>query len=198
MSGMKASFFESHETLRAWLRKNHASSPELWIGFYKTGTGRGGLTYRQALDEALAHGWIDGVRKTIDGARWTIRFTPRKAKSRWSRVNLVRMEELLKLGRVGPAGRRAYEARDRTPRTGYSYEHQPKRLAPRREKVFRADPAAWAFFVAQAPSYRQKALFWVESAAQEETRARRLAGLMAACRRQERLGPLAGGKSKTR
>jgi uncharacterized protein YdeI (YjbR/CyaY-like superfamily) len=191
---VKPTYFETAAALRVWFRHNHTALTELWIGFYKTGSGRASVTYKEALDEALGHGWIDGVRKTVDQLRWTIRFTPRRTKSRWSQVNLKRAAELRKLGRMAPAGESAYASRDRKPKKGYSYENQPKRLAPKRARAFAADRAAWAFFEAQPPSYRQKALFWVESAAQEETRDRRLRALVEASAKGERLGPVAGKK----
>jgi uncharacterized protein YdeI (YjbR/CyaY-like superfamily) len=184
---MTPTFFVSAAALRSWLKAKGTRVPVLWVGFYKAGSGRRSLTYRQALDEALCFGWIDGVRKSLDAERWTIRFTPRKARSRWSRVNLKRAAELKAAGRMAPVGLRALGARDRTPRRGYSYENQPKRLAPAREKAFRLEAAAWTFFEAQPPSYRRKAIFWVESAAQEETRQRRLRALLEASRGKRRL-----------
>lgn len=192
---MKPSFFRSPAELRAWLRKHHAAASELWIGFYKKDSDRVGVTYPQALDEALCHGWIDGVRKTIDGARWTIRFTPRKARSAWSLINRKRAAELVALRRMTAAGLRAFAAREEAPKRRYSYESQPKSLAAAHEKAFRADRAAWAFFAAQAPSYRKKAVFWVESAVQEETRERRLRALMFTSRAGARLGTLSGQAS---
>jgi uncharacterized protein YdeI (YjbR/CyaY-like superfamily) len=191
---VKPSYFETAAALRAWFRKNHAAATELWIGFYKTSSGHASVTYKEAVDEALGHGWIDGVRKTVDELRWTIRFTARRAKSRWSQVNLKRAAELLKLGRMAPLGQKVYESRDRKPKQGYSYENPPQRLAPKREKAFRADRAAWAFFEAQPPYYRKMARFWVESAAQEDTRDRRLRALVVASGKGERLGPITGKK----
>lgn len=191
---MTPRFFDTAAALRAWMARNHAKEPALWIGFYKTPSGRGGITYRQALDEALCHGWIDGVRKTLDRERWTIRFTPRRPKSRWSRVNLARVDELLRAGRMAAPGKKAYAARDSAPKRGYSYESRPQRLAPAREKAFRANRRAWAFFEAQPPSYRRTSCFWIESAVQEATRARRLAQLIASSARGQRLGPIEGKK----
>jgi len=193
---MKPRFFATPAELRRFLRAHHASSQEQWIGFYKRASGRPSVTYKQALDEALCHGWIDGVRKSLDAERWMIRFSPRRPRSFWSQVNLKRMAELLAAGQVSAAGKRVYEARERRPRTGYSYENRPKRLAPAREKAFRAEAAAWAFFAAQAPSYQRAAFFWIEGAAKDETKARRLASLIEVSRRGERLGPLSGKPRK--
>jgi uncharacterized protein YdeI (YjbR/CyaY-like superfamily) len=96
---MNVKFFESAPDLRAWLERHHASTTELWIGFYKKTSGRGGVTYLEAVDQALCFGWIDGVRKTVDAVSYTNRFSPRKPKSHWSAVNTRRIGELRKLGR---------------------------------------------------------------------------------------------------
>lgn len=185
---MKPRFFETAASLRAHLRGN-PKGPELWIGFYKAASGRKSLTYKEALDEALCVGWIDGVRRTIDGARWTIRFTPRKPGSIWSQINRKRAAELMAQGRMTAVGRRVFAAREEAPKRRYSYESQPKALTAAHQKVFRADPAAWAHFEAQPPSYRKKATFWVESAVQEETRLRRLRSLVAASHAGARTPP---------
>src|SRR5512138_1503404 len=109
---MEPTFFKSQAEFRAWLEKNHAKEPELWVGLQKTGSSQEGLNYKQALDEALCFGWIDGVRKSIDESRWTIRFTPRKPRSIWSAVNIKRAGELKALGLMKPPGRKQFEERD--------------------------------------------------------------------------------------
>ena len=107
---MKATFFKSADEFRRWLDKNHDNQQELLLGFYKKASGKGGITYPEALDEALAYGWIDGVRKSLDDTSYTIRFTPRKPKSIWSMVNIKRVGELTKLGRMRPPGSQASTA----------------------------------------------------------------------------------------
>src|SRR5262245_40262828 len=104
----KPRFFASQEAFRRWLEKNHDRVDELWVGLVRVGSSRRGSGYRQALDEALCFGWIDGVRKSIDNELWTIRFTPRKPESVWSLVNIRRAEELVKEGRMHAAGRAAF------------------------------------------------------------------------------------------
>ncbi len=110
---MNPRFFRSPAELRSWLEKNHAAASELWVGLYKRGSGRTGIAYSRAVDEALCFGWIDGLTRSIDDSRWTIRFTPRKQKSNWSAVNIKRFGELRAEGRVVPAGLEAFERRDR-------------------------------------------------------------------------------------
>jgi len=186
-------FFPSAAALRAWLEAHHDQAQELWIGFHKKSSGEKGITYSEALDEALCFGWIDGVRKRLDEARWTTRFTPRKPGSVWSQVNLKRAAELTRLGRMQPSGRREYEERDPKQTQRYSYEERPRQLDEAYEARFRENPKAWAFFAAQPPSYRRTASFWVLSAKQEETRLKRLAILIEGSERGERLGQVTGG-----
>jgi uncharacterized protein YdeI (YjbR/CyaY-like superfamily) len=173
-------YFKSAAAFRDWLEKNHDSARELVVGFYKTGSGRGGLTYPQALDEALCHGWIDGVRHRVDEERYSIRFTPRKKDSIWSAVNLRHVERLSKEGRMAAPGLAVFRARN-PKRVGiYSFENRPKELTPAYLRELQASKQARAFFEAQPPWYRRTAAFWVLSAKKEETRRARLRKLIEA------------------
>jgi uncharacterized protein YdeI (YjbR/CyaY-like superfamily) len=188
-----AIFFASPEEFRAWLEEHHATATELLVGFHKRGTGRPTMTWTEAVREALCFGWIDGIRHSLGDESYTIRFTPRKPRGNWSSLNVRHVEELIREGRMTPAGLAAYEAR--TPeRTGvYAFEQRHSaRLDRQQEERFRADPKAWEFLQAQPASYRQTAIYWVVSAKREETRARRLATLIsdsAAGRRLAQLTP---------
>jgi uncharacterized protein YdeI (YjbR/CyaY-like superfamily) len=175
---VKPRFFRSPEDLRGWLEKSHAAVAELWIGFHNQKSGRAGLTYKQALDEALCFGWIDGVRKSLDEGRYVIRFTPRTPRSIWSRVNIARMQELMAAGRVAAPGRDAFLRRDESRTNAYSFEQAKVELGPELERIFRASAAAWAFFQSQPPGYRRLTTWWVVSAKKEETRLRRLGKLI--------------------
>ncbi len=131
------------------------------------------------MDQALCFGWIDGVRKGIDDASYTIRFTPRKPQSIWSAVNVKRAQELARQGLMHPAGLKAFEERDQKKSGLYSYEQrESSQLDPAYEKQFKANKKAWDFFQSKPPSYQQPAIWWVMSAKQEETRLRRLATLI--------------------
>lgn len=172
-------FFPTPAAFRAWLAEHHASATELWVGFYKKATGRPSLTWPESVACALSYGWIDGIRKTIDADSYKMRFTPRRARSNWSAVNLKLVEELIAAGLMTPAGMAAYEKRDAT-MAGYSFEQRRDvALDPAHEKRFRASRAAWEFFQAQAPSYRRLAIWRVVSAKKEETREKRLEKLIA-------------------
>lgn len=194
---MKPRFFPSPAQFRSWLGRNHAAASELWVGLHKRGSGREGITYSEALDEALCFGWIDGLRRSIDESTWMIRFTPRKQKSNWSAVNIKRFGELQAEGRVAPPGLKAFERRDRRKRE-YSYESPPKRLDPQYEKRFKADKRAWGFWQTAPPSYRKAAMFWVMDAVRQETRERRLGVLIESSRHGERVPPLTPPKQRKR
>ena len=181
--------FKSAAEFREWLQKHHDCATELWLGFYNQRSAEQGITYREALDEALCFGWIDGVRKSIDETTYKQRFTPRKEKSYWSAINIKRVQELTKLGRMAPTGVKAFERR--TSDSGkYSFESRPKKLPAWYEKQFKANDGAWKFFRSQAPWYQRTATFWVVSAKQEETRHRRLATLIGDSAAGRRLGVL--------
>ena len=186
---MTPRFFRTQAAFRAWLERHHRSERELLVGFFHVGSGKPSITYPQARDEALCFGWIDGVRRNYDATTYTVRFTPRKRDSTWSAVNLARVRDLKSQGRMRPAGLRAHEARDLKKAELYSFENPPRPLDAAAVKAFRANRSAWAWFETQAPWYRRSAAWWVMSAKREETRARRLAMLIASAARGERASP---------
>ena len=121
---MKPTFFPTPADLRAWLEAHHERGEELLVGFYKRGSGRPSITWPESVDEALCFGWIDGVRRSLDAASYTIRFTPRRPRSIWSAINTRRIQELEVMGRVRPAGLAAF-ARRKEDRSGvYSHEQR--------------------------------------------------------------------------
>jgi len=138
--GRKPRAFPGPAAFRAWLEEHHARTTELFVRCRKTQARHGGITYRQALDEALCLGWIDGVRHSLDETSFSVRFTPRKPQSAWSAINIARVGQLQKEGRMHPAGLAAFQARVKT---SYSYESRPRALAPVYLKKFRTHPRAW-------------------------------------------------------
>lgn len=175
-------FFATPAEWRAWLEANHASETELLVGFHKKGTGMPSITWPESVDEALCFGWIDGVRRSLGAESYTIRFTPRKARSVWSNVNIRRAGELIAEGRMTPAGLRAFEARTGERSGVYSFEQEDQAkvvLSPEMEARFRADAVAWEYFQSRPPWYRRTATWWVISAKREETREKRIATLIA-------------------
>ncbi len=196
MSCMDAIYFHDADELHAWLAEHHATADELLLGFYKRETGAPSPTYGEALDAALCYGWIDGVRRRVDEARYTIRFTRRTADSHWSAVNLRRAAELEAAGRLHPAGLAAYHGRKPERERQYSYENRPRELDEPYRAQFEANPAAWAFFQAQPPSYRRSAAWYVLDAKQEATRQRRLTQVIEASAAGQRLAQLSGNARK--
>lgn len=171
-------FFAVQSDFRRWLRENHKKETELLVGFYKVGSHKPSLTWTQSVDEALCFGWIDGVRKSIDKDSYCIRFTPRKPKSIWSAVNILKIEELTEKGLMQPAGIAAFEKREENKSRIYAYEKEPVNLSLEFEKKLKDNEKAWKFFQAQAPSYQKIAINWVMSAKQEATRISRLEKLI--------------------
>jgi uncharacterized protein YdeI (YjbR/CyaY-like superfamily) len=171
---MKPRFFKTPEDFRGWLEKHHVRAPELWVGFYKKASGKGGITYLEGVDAALCFGWIDGVKKRVDAVSYMHRFTPRRRGSIWSSINTRRFGDLQKLGLVSSAGLAAFAARLERKSGIYTYENPTARLAPAYTKIWEANPRAWAFFIAQPPGYQKLAKGWIMQAKKEETRRRRL------------------------
>jgi uncharacterized protein YdeI (YjbR/CyaY-like superfamily) len=184
-------FFDSPGAFYDWLAAHHDTAGELWVGYYKKATGRPSLTWPESVDQALCYGWIDGIRRRIDDERYTIRFTPRRRGSNWSAINIRRVTELMELGLMQPAGLAAIAARDVGKSPEYSYEESWQPMSKEYEGQFRIHEAAWAFWEAQPPSYRQAATHWVMSAKREVTRQKRLATLIADSEAGRRLAMLA-------
>jgi uncharacterized protein YdeI (YjbR/CyaY-like superfamily) len=196
---MKPTFFKSPLAFREWLEKNHLKAKELPVGFYKKGSGKPSITWPESVDEALCFGWIDGVRKSIDETSYTIRFTPRRAQSIWSAINIKRASELSDGGAMRPAGLRAFEARQESKSGIYAYEQRAAaKLCDADERQFQADAAAWKYFQAQAPWYRRTATWWVVSAKKEETRLRRLGILIESSAQGRSIGPLTRPATKSK
>jgi uncharacterized protein YdeI (YjbR/CyaY-like superfamily) len=180
--------FRTPAAFRAWLERHHATATALEVRLFKVHAAHRGITYAQALDEALCFGWIDGVIHALDQDSFRQRFSPRQPRSTWSRRNIAHIERLKQAGRMAPAGLAAYEARDQR-RTGvYSFEQEPPALTAAYLNAIRANKAAWAFFQGQAPGFRRLMAHWIMSAKKDETRARRL-GILIDCSARGRKVP---------
>jgi len=175
----KAKYFPTAAQLRSWFELNHESASELWVGYYKKSTGRPSITWADSVDEALCFGWIDGIRKSIDAARYRIRFTPRKSTSIWSAINMRRARALLSAGRMKERGKTAFAARKENRSGIYAYEQRSIELPPPYARRMKANKAAWKDFGNCPPSYRKTVHWWVVSPKQEATRLRRLDQLIA-------------------
>lgn len=178
----KPAFFSSPAQFREWLARNHETVRELLVGFHKRDSGRESMTWTESVDEALCFGWIDGVRRRIDSHSYTIRFTPRKPSSIWSTVNITKMRELIAANRVHPDGMAAFERRSEKKSSVYSYENRHAAVFDAdAEREFRRHTKAWKFFEQCPPWYKRTTTWRIVSAKRPETRAKRLAELIACC-----------------
>lgn len=179
----------SRAAWRAWLAKHYDAPTEVWCVFFKQGAGEKTLSYDDAVEEALCFGWVDGLKKSIDDARYMFRFTPRKPNSKWSPSNKTRVARLIKSGAMTEAGLCLVEEAKRHGNwdapTGPQVDFQtPPEFAARLKK----DEAAKTFFDSLAPSYQRQYVAWIASAKREETRKRRLEEAMALLKKGEKLG----------
>ena len=176
-----ALFFDGPEDFRAWLEEHHATATELWMGLNRRHVRPPGLTWDEAVPEALCYGWIDSRVEGLDEDSRRQRWTPRKSSSTWSQVNVGHVERLIAQGRMRPAGLAAFAAR-REDRTGiYSFERQGLVLPEPYAALLRADPAATAFWETATPGYRRIATAWVTGAKQQATNDKRMDQLVADC-----------------
>ena len=183
--------FDSPAAFRNWLKQQHRDRDELWVGYWKKSTGHPSITWEESVDEALCFGWIDGIRKRVDEEAYTIRFTPRRSKSRWSRRNIDRFDALEAAGRVGSAGAVAYAERAEENSGQYSFEQEaPTTLTDDYLMRLRSDQNAWADWRSRPPGYRKQVAHWVMSAKRESTRERRLAALIVDCAAGRKVKPL--------
>ena len=149
----KPTYFETETDFRRWLETNHQVEDELLVGFWKKGSGRPSIDWPQARDQALCFGWIDGLRKSLGDDAYTIRFTPRRKGSIWSKVNVGRYDALKAEGLVTASGVRAYE--DNKSKSGlYAYERELAALDPGEEARMRKHKSAWADWEKRPPGYR--------------------------------------------
>lgn len=182
--------FKDRDAWRAWLAENHAAAKERWLIFFKKHTGRPGLTYVEALEEALCFGWIDGILKRIDDEKHTIRFSPRRKNSLWSEPNKKRVARLIQEGRMTEAGL----AKIREAKANGQWEKAARRddvtlVPPELTTALERDGAARRNFEKLAPSHRRRFLYWISAAKRDETRLRRVAETVRLLARDQRLGP---------
>jgi uncharacterized protein YdeI (YjbR/CyaY-like superfamily) len=185
-------FFRTPAEFRRWLESHHTQASELPVGLVKKGSRRPGITYAQALDEALCFGWIDGVTHGVDDERYVVRFTPRRRGSNWSARNVGHVRRLIAEGRIQPEGLAAFERRGEGRASANSIERETAAFDQAAERRFRANRAAWRFWHGQPAGYVKTATWWVMSAKREETRTRRLAALIDHSARGERVPQVTG------
>jgi uncharacterized protein YdeI (YjbR/CyaY-like superfamily) len=196
---MEPIFFPNTVSLRRWFEDNHLKAIELVVGYYKLSAKKETITWSESVDEALCFGWIDGIRRSIDEERYQIRFTPRKPGSNWSAVNIEKVENLIRSGKMREAGLKAYSRRKEKKSRVYSYEtarefHLPEEMAAE----FMKNTTAWDYFQSQAPSYRKITIRWVLTAKQDATRLKRLNELISSSAAGDWIKGMRWGKKKGR
>lgn len=193
---MKVVFFPTQKDLGKWFAKNHKKEKELFVGFYKISSGKPSITWPQSVDEAICYGWIDGLRKSLDEESYCIRFTPRNPKGNWSAINIKKAEELIKSGKMKPAGLALYNLREEEKSKIYSYENVVVEFEKSFKKIFKANKKAWEYFNSMPPSYRKITTRWVMSAKQEVTRIKRLNELINDCASGKKIKAMNYGKNQ--
>ena len=182
--------FANQAAWATWLKKHHAASKGIAMRLAKKATGIASITYPEALDVALCYGWIDGLRKSDGASYYTQRFTPRKPKSIWSKVNRLKVAALIEQGRMQPAGLAEIERAKKDGRWDAAYDGPSKATVPEDlQAALDRKPKAKAFFAKLNGQNRYAILFRLHSAKKPETRARRLATFVAMLEKHETLYP---------
>ena len=171
--------FKSAKAFEAWLKKNHATSEGLWLKIAKRGSNEPSVTYPEAVEIALCWGWIDGQKKSLDDQHYLQRFTPRRARSVWSRINVNKVQALIEAGRMQAPGQAQIEAAKADGRWARAYDGARTSTVPEDlQAALEAEPAAKTFFASINASNRYAILWRIQTAARAETRARRIAQLV--------------------
>jgi uncharacterized protein YdeI (YjbR/CyaY-like superfamily) len=177
---------------RAWLRKNHDSKKEIWMVFYKKHTGKPGISYDAAVEEALCFGWIDSIVKKMDEEKFVRKFTPRKSKSRWSELNKKRARKMIDEGKMVETGlgriRDAKESGEWFKSDLRGSRSEELKVPPYFKKALEVNAKARKNFNNLAQSYRRHFIGWVSSAKREETRKRRLQEAVQLLEQNKKLG----------
>lgn len=185
-AGLPIIAFNGLAALERWLEAQLADSPGLWIKLAKAGSGIASVTKPEAIDAALCHGWIDGQLDKYDDVFWLIRFTPRKARSKWSQVNRGRAEELLAASRVHPRGLAQIEAARTDGRWDAAYAPASKaQVPPDFQAALDQSPKAAAFFETLTGANRYAILYRIETVKKPGTRARKIACFIGMLERNE-------------
>lgn len=174
---------------RNWLQREHLTISKVWLLFYKKHTGKPSIGYRESVEEAICFGWIDGLKRRVDEERYAYRFTPRRAKSRWSELNVELAGKMINEGRMAPAGIAAFQRRE-----SYDADYSAARvetspsLSKANQEVLKANSLAWKHFKALAPGHRKQYILWIETAKRPETRRKRLEKAVELLRENRKLG----------
>ncbi|WP_349828640.1 YdeI/OmpD-associated family protein [Brevibacterium litoralis] len=176
-----AIFFRDATEFRAWLELHHDTATDLWMGLNRAHVEVRGLTWADAVPEALCFGWIDSVSQPIDDDSRRQRWSPRTPRSTWSTVNIAHVERLMAEGRMHPAGIAAFERRSAERSGTYSYENTPAEVPADLQAIIDASAGTRAFLAAATPGYRKAVRHWLTTAKRQDTRERRAHQLVSFC-----------------
>ena len=182
-------YVSNRKEWRSWLKENHAKVNEIWLVYFKKGTGEPSIIYRDSVEEALCFGWIDGIKKKIDERRYVHRFTPRKAGSRWSPLNIKLARKMIKEGKMTQTGLAAFNQRkEYDEEIIKARESKEIPLTPELEMALKTNKKAWENFNNLAPSYRKQYVGWLRSAKRQETMDSRIEEAIKLLSENKRLG----------
>jgi uncharacterized protein YdeI (YjbR/CyaY-like superfamily) len=187
---MKILRFKSSEAFRLWLGKNHARSDGIWLLFFKKASGKKSVNRAEAIDQALCHGWIDGQAKPFDELSWLQKFTPRRSRSGWSKLNTQHVERLVKTGEMTPAGMKAAESAKADGRWNAAYA-SPKNAVPPEDflKALAKNKKAQAFFETLNRANIYAIVYRLQTAKKPETREKRMKLILAMMRAGKKFHP---------
>ena len=186
---MKKIFAETRDAWRSWLEQNHSLEKEIWLVYYKKGTGKPSITYPDSVEEAICFGWIDGLKKTIDDETYTHRFSPRRKGSKWSSLNIQYAKKMIDAGKMMEAGLEAFNQKVvYDPETLSMKAAKEISLTPEIENALRENKTAWENFNNLALSYKKQYIGWLVSAKKAETRERRLKEAIRLLAKNQKLG----------
>ena len=186
---MKELYFTDRAKWRRWLSRHHTKEAGIWLVFYKKGTSRPTIDYEDAVEEALCFGWIDSIIKKLDGQKYIRKFTPRKDKSGWSKLNKKRADKMIEQGRITEAGLSLIKKAKKTglwdqdPRPQISFD-----IPPEFAKALARNKKAKEYFDRLAPTYRRQYIGWLVMAKRPETKERRIAESIALLEKGQKLG----------
>ena len=182
---------------RAWLAEHHATEKEIWLVIYKKHTGKPSIAYEDAVEEALCFGWIDGILKSIDAEKYTLRFSPRKSNSIWSESNKRRVAKLIRQGRMTKVGlAKIREAKKSGEWHKATQREDPTNIPPDLEKALRANRKTRQNFERLAPSHKKQFIYWITNARTRETRERRIQGTVRMAAENKKLSQSAWFRKK--
>lgn len=175
---------------RQWLEKNHDQIDEVWLVYYKKGSGQSGIDYETSVEEALCFGWVDSLIKKIDDLHYARKFTPRNEESQWSALNKQRVERMAQAGRMTEHGLKLVEAAKESGR--WDEVVKPPQLEydlhPEFESALQSHPTARQNFNDLAPSYQKQYTGWINHAKRPETRSKRIKEAIERLKKGEKLG----------